>query len=32
MDGYLRVGFGSHPEHLVGALQRIAEVMDAIAV
>jgi len=32
MDGYLRVGFGSHPDHLVGALQRIAEVMDAIAV
>jgi aspartate/methionine/tyrosine aminotransferase len=32
MDGYLRVGFGSHPEHLVGALERIAEVMDAIAV
>ena len=32
MDGYLRIGFGSHPEHLVGALERIAEVMDAIAV
>jgi aspartate/methionine/tyrosine aminotransferase len=32
MDGYLRVGFGSHPEHLVGALERIAEVMDVIAV
>jgi aspartate/methionine/tyrosine aminotransferase len=32
MDGYLRVGFGSHPEHLVGALERIAEVMDTIAV
>ena len=32
MDGFLRIGFGSHPEHLVGALERIAEVMDAIAV
>lgn len=32
MDGYLRVGFGSHPQHLVGALERIAEVMDLIAV
>jgi aspartate/methionine/tyrosine aminotransferase len=31
MDGYLRIGFGSHPEHLVGALERIAEVMDVIA-
>jgi aspartate/methionine/tyrosine aminotransferase len=32
MDGYLRIGFGSHPQHLVGALERIAEVMDLIAV
>jgi hypothetical protein len=32
MDGYLRFGFGSHPQHLVGALERIAEVMDLIAV
>src|SRR5688572_1674976 len=23
MDGYLRIGFGSHPDHLVGALTRI---------
>lgn len=28
MDGHLRFGFGSHPEHLVGALARIAELMD----
>ena len=31
MDGYLRIGFGSHPEHLVGALQRIAGLMDTLA-
>lgn len=31
IDGYLRIGFGAHPEHLAGALERIAEVMDAIA-
>jgi aspartate/methionine/tyrosine aminotransferase len=31
MDGYLRIGFGSHPELLTGALDRIAEVMDALA-
>jgi aspartate/methionine/tyrosine aminotransferase len=30
MDGYLRVGFGSHPEHLVGALDRIAELIDKL--
>ena len=30
MDRHLRIGFGSHPEHLAGALQRIAELMDAI--
>ena len=30
MDGYLRLGFGSHPEHLVGALERIGEVVDAL--
>lgn len=28
MDGYLRLGFGSHPEHLVGSLDRIAALMD----
>jgi hypothetical protein len=31
MDGYLRIGFGSDPEHLDGALTRIAEVLDRIA-
>jgi aspartate/methionine/tyrosine aminotransferase len=31
MDGCLRIGFGSHPEHLVGALDRIATLIDTIA-
>lgn len=31
MDGYLRIGFGSHPDHLVGALQRIGDLMDTLA-
>ena len=31
MDGYLRIGFGSHPEHLGGALARIAALMDTLA-
>jgi aspartate/methionine/tyrosine aminotransferase len=31
MDGYLRIGFGSHPELLMGALDRIGELMDALA-
>jgi aspartate/methionine/tyrosine aminotransferase len=30
MDGHLRVGFGSHPEHLVGSLERIGALMDAL--
>lgn len=30
MDGYLRIGFGSHPQHLVGALERVAEVIDTL--
>ncbi|MEX2660565.1 MAG: aminotransferase class I/II-fold pyridoxal phosphate-dependent enzyme [Vicinamibacterales bacterium] len=30
MDGYLRIGFGSHPEHLIGALQRIGELVDTL--
>jgi aspartate/methionine/tyrosine aminotransferase len=30
MDGYLRVGFGSHPEHLRGSLERIAALMDTL--
>ena len=32
MDGYLRIGFGSDPEHLTGALTRIGELLDSIAV
>jgi len=31
MDRHLRIGFGSHPEQLTGALARIAELMDRIA-
>ena len=31
MDGYLRIGFGSDPEHLVGSLNRIGELLDGIA-
>ena len=31
MDGYLRIGFGSDPEHLTGALTRIGELLDRIA-
>lgn len=31
MDGYLRLGFGSHPEHLIGALDRIGDLVDALA-
>jgi aspartate/methionine/tyrosine aminotransferase len=31
MDGHLRVGFGSHPEHLAGSLERIAAVVDMLA-
>ena len=30
MDRHLRIGFGSHPKLLVGALTRIAELMDTI--
>jgi aspartate/methionine/tyrosine aminotransferase len=30
MDGYLRIGFGSDPELLVGALDRVGEVLDRI--
>ena len=30
MDGYLRVGFGSDPAHLVGSLDRIAAVVDSL--
>jgi aspartate/methionine/tyrosine aminotransferase len=31
MDGYLRIGFGSHPDHLVGALDRIGDLVDTLA-
>jgi aspartate/methionine/tyrosine aminotransferase len=31
MDGYLRIGFGSHPDLLTGALDRIGELMDTLA-
>lgn len=30
MDRHLRIGFGSHPDLLAGALTRIAELMDSI--
>ena len=30
MDRHLRIGFGSHPDLLAGALTRIAELMDPI--
>ena len=30
MDGYLRLGFGSHPALLNGALERIGELLDTI--
>jgi aspartate/methionine/tyrosine aminotransferase len=31
MDGYLRLGFGSHPALLNGALERVGELLDTIA-
>lgn len=31
MDGYLRIGFGSHPDLLTGALERIGELLDSLA-
>jgi aspartate/methionine/tyrosine aminotransferase len=30
MDGYLRLGFGSHPALLTGALSRIGELLDTL--
>lgn len=30
MDGYLRIGFGSDPEHLSGALTRVGELLDSL--
>lgn len=32
MDGYLRLGFGSHPALLTGALDRIGELLDTLPV
>lgn len=32
MDGYLRIGFGSDPAHLVGGLQRLGELLDTVPV
>ena len=31
MDGYLRIGFGCDPELLIGALNRVGEVLDKVA-
>ncbi|HET8798999.1 MAG TPA: aminotransferase class I/II-fold pyridoxal phosphate-dependent enzyme [Thermoanaerobaculia bacterium] len=31
MDGYLRIGFGTDPELLIGALDRLGEAVDAMA-
>jgi aspartate/methionine/tyrosine aminotransferase len=31
MDGYLRIGYGSDPELLLGALERVGDVLDALA-
>jgi hypothetical protein len=30
MDGYFRVGFGSHPAHVTAALDLIGELLDGI--
>ena len=30
MDGYLRIGFGTDPAHLTGALELVGEVLDEI--
>ena len=30
MDGYLRIGFGCDPELLIGALDRVGEVLDSV--
>jgi len=32
MDGYFRIGFGSEPELLAGALERIGALLDALPV
>jgi len=31
MDGYLRLGFGTEPAYLIASLDRVGEVLDAIA-
>ena len=31
MDGYLRIGFGTDPAHLIPALDRVGDVLDRIA-
>ncbi|MGH9308689.1 MAG: aminotransferase class I/II-fold pyridoxal phosphate-dependent enzyme [Vicinamibacterales bacterium] len=31
MDGYLRIGYGCDPELLLGALERVGDVLDALA-
>lgn len=31
MDGYLRIGFGNHPAHVVSALDLAGELLDGIA-
>lgn len=30
MDGYLRIGFGSDPAHLAGALDRVGDLLDRL--
>lgn len=30
MDGYLRIGFGSNPEHLAGGLDRLGALLDTL--
>ena len=31
MDGYLRIGFGSDPAHLIAALERLGALLDRVA-
>ena len=31
MDGFLRIGFGSDPAHLLGSLERIGEMLDSLS-
>ncbi|HEY2434521.1 MAG TPA: aminotransferase class I/II-fold pyridoxal phosphate-dependent enzyme [Vicinamibacterales bacterium] len=32
MDGWLRIGFGSHPQHLTTALSHIGELLDSVGL